>query len=76
MNKAGELFEFLLGAALFGLYGLVSIGGIYWLWMSFQFGSFVMFLVGLVPFFWIVTGPVGGYSLLFGPPDWLSSMFG
>lgn len=52
------------------------LGCVYWLWMSFQMGSLAMFTVGFVPPFFVVTGPVGLYALVFGPPDWLFSLFG
>lgn len=53
-----------------------AIGDLYWLWISIQIGSFVMFILGMIPPLVIVTGPVGAYSILFGVPDWVFSWFG
>ncbi|MFJ5537282.1 hypothetical protein [Vreelandella titanicae] len=58
------------------VYFLIGIGGIYWLWIAIQIGSFWMFIVGLFPLFYIVTAPVGAWSLLFGVPSWVFSLFG
>lgn len=54
----------------------ISIGGLYWLWVAIQIGSFFMFLVGIFPLFYIVTGPVGAWGLLFGMPNWVFNIFG
>jgi hypothetical protein len=79
MSKAGSAFGAMLttglGAAGLGLYSLFAIGGLYWLWMAIQFKSFWMFAVGLFPLTAIFAAPVGGYSLIFGPPDWLLHLF-
>lgn len=56
---------------------LFSIGGIYWLWMAIQLGSFFMFFVGLFPITAVfLASPVGAWSLLFGAPDWVLNFFG
>ena len=63
-------------ALVVGLAGiLVTIGGIYWMWIAIQIGSFTMFLVGMLPPAWIITGVVGAYSLLFGVPRWIFNWF-
>ena len=54
----------------------ISVGGLYWLWVAIQIGSFLMFLVGVFPLFFIVTGPVGAWGLLFGMPNWVFNIFG
>lgn len=76
MSKIGELFEGAMGMAFMGLFILIGLGDLYWLWMSIQLGSFMMFVGGVFPLFFIVTGPVGAWSLLFGVPDWVVNMFG
>ena len=62
--------------ALYALYMLLLVGGVYWLWIAIQLKSFTMFLVGLFPLFYIVTAPVGAYSLVFHTPQWVISWFG
>ena len=52
------------------------IGPIYWLWISIQLGSFLMFFLGIAGPFILFTGPVGFYSLIFGTPNWVINMFG
>jgi len=80
MNKFNEFFEGIFGAA--GVVVMIvfmisySIGGIYWLWMSIQLGSFGMFFLGIAGPTVIVTGPIGAYSLIFGTPNWIFNMFG
>ncbi|PJE78254.1 hypothetical protein CI610_02816 [invertebrate metagenome] len=60
----------------YAFYILLGIGGIYWLWLAIQLKSFAMFLVGVFPLSFIVTIPVGAYSLVFGTPEWVLSWFG
>jgi hypothetical protein len=50
------------------------VGPIYWIWMAIQFGSFGMFLFGVIPPFVIIAAPLGLWSLLFGPPQWLLAL--
>lgn len=76
MSKIGELFEGSMGMAFGGLSILIFLGNLYWIWMSIQIGSFMMFVAGLFPLFFIVTGPAGVWSLLFGVPDWVVKLFG
>ncbi len=71
-----EAAESAFGLAIMGFFILVGLGDLYWLWMAIQFGSFWMFVAGMVPPFFIIAGPVGAWSLIFGPPEWLVSMFG
>lgn len=70
------IFSSGLGILLFGLYMLGSVGGLYWLWLAIQLKSFSMFLVGVFPLSWLVTSPVGAYSLVFGTPQWVTNYFG
>lgn len=75
-----ELLKSIAGGATgflaISLYILIGVGDLYWLWMSIQIGSFMMFVAGIVPMFFVVTGPAGAWSLLFGPPDWIFDIFG
>jgi len=80
MFKIKEFFEGVFGASagiiLILFYISYFVGSIYWLWMSFQLGSFWMFFIGIAGPTVIFTGPVGMYSLVFGAPDWVLSTFG
>ncbi|AVV83762.1 hypothetical protein [Shewanella putrefaciens] len=69
------IFSSGLSISFYLFYMLLSVGALYWLWMAIQLKSFLMFLVGLFPFFMIITGPVGAYSLLFGTPEWVYNWF-
>jgi hypothetical protein len=64
------------GIVMIGFYILLPIGDLYWLWMSFQFGSFWMFALGLMGPTILFAAPVGAYSLIFGVPDWVFNVFG
>lgn len=75
-KKLSELTTGALGFSFIGLYILLGVGELYWLWMSFQIGSFGMFLVGMIPPFIIVAMFVGAYGLVFGLPTWVYSFFG
>ena len=75
-------FDFL--GVFFGSVGVVfyisivifPVGGLYWLWTAIQLKSFSMFLLGVIPFLWIVTSPIGLYSLITDVPDWIYDFFG
>jgi hypothetical protein len=73
MEDIKGCFLSLLGMAMSLLF---SIGGIYWLWMAIQLGSFWMFFWGVFPFTMVITVPVGSYSFIFGMPEWVAKMFG
>lgn len=75
-NGIFHLMSLSAGGLFFVLYGLLGIGGLYWLWMAIQLGSFGMFAIGIFPLAFLVTVPVGAYSLVFGMPDWVISFFG
>ena len=71
-----DFIVFVFGSAFgFGSLFVFVIGDIYWLWIAIQIGSFWMFLVGFTPLF-VITGPIGAYSLLFGVPNWVFNLFG
>ena len=72
----GGVFGSASGLVLMGLYLLIPIGNLYWLWMSIQLGSFWMFALGLLGPTILFAAPVGAYSLIFGIPDWIFSTFG
>jgi hypothetical protein len=80
MDTIKGFFEGLFGAAaglvMMAFFLSFSVGTLYWLWMAIQLGSFLMFAVILFPPAFIVTGPVGAYALIFGPPQWVINMFG
>lgn len=63
------LFVILFGIAL-------PVGGLYWMWIAIQIGSFWMFVLGIIPPAWPITSTVGIYSLLFGAPHWVFTWFG
>lgn len=64
-----------IGILMFPLMLLFPLGGLYWLWMSIQLGSFAMFVLGVIPPFFIVTSALGAWSLLFGLPRWVFNIF-
>ena len=80
MGWLKNLFESFFGVAgsSVGIVIVISfmIGPIYWLWISIQLGSFLMFFLGIAGPFILLTGPVGFYSLIFGTPNWVINIFG
>jgi len=46
-------------------------GWAWWMWMAIHFGSFGMFLFGLLGPFAYVAGLLGLWSLILGVPGWL-----
>ena len=64
------------GLMLFLFYLSYGVGSIYWLWISIQLGSFLMFFIGIAGPTIIFTGPIGAYAWIFGTPDWIVNMFG
>lgn len=64
------------GFAMYILFPLIGLGGLYWLWMAIQLKSFGMFVLGVLPIAWIVTGPVGLYALIYEAPAWVAKTFG
>jgi hypothetical protein len=66
-----------LGAiSIFLGYTLFAVGNLYWLFLSFQLGSFWMFILGVMPPTIIISGVTGAYSLLFDVPNWVYGTFG
>lgn len=80
MDAIKGFFESMFGAAaglvMFAFIISLSIGSLYWIWMAIQLGSFLMFAILFFPPAYIITGPVGFYALIFGPPEWVINMFG
>lgn len=70
------IFAMGFGFGMYGLMMLIGLGDLYWLWMAIQLKSFGMFVLGIFPIAWIVTGPVGAYALLFEAPAWITNTFG
>jgi hypothetical protein len=71
----GKLFEFLGGTLGIIILGLLCVGELYWFWISFQIGSFMMFAVGFLGPVILITAPVGAWSLIFGVPQWVINFF-
>ncbi len=76
LRKLSDLATGTLGFLFIGMYILFAVGELYWLWMSFQIGSFGMFVIGLIPPFMLIAMVVGAYGLVFGMPAWVYSFFG
>lgn len=71
-----RFFDSLSGFALGAAFILMVIGELYWLFISLQIGSFWMFLLGIFPITaFFLGGPVGAWSLVFGVPNWIYSLF-
>lgn len=75
-----EFFSSIFGGfasiVMIAIWGLIAIGGIYWLWMAIQIGSFLMFVIGLFPPTGLfIATPIGAWSILFGVPDWIYAWF-
>jgi len=51
------------------------LGWAYWMWISVQLGSFLMFVIGLLGPLAIPASFLGLWSFLFGAPHWLLKMF-
>ncbi len=65
MDVIKLILQFIVGAH-------VALGSIYWLYLSWMFGSILMFLCFLLlP----ISVPIGIYSWYFGPPLWLVELF-
>ncbi|MBI3526591.1 MAG: hypothetical protein HY067_01330 [Betaproteobacteria bacterium] len=60
---------------LFGALKLMLLANMHWLWLSLKLGSLSMFVVGLIPVSWIVTGPVGLWAFVFDVPKWVLNTF-
>ena len=73
--KATDMIGTTAGFLLVPIFMLLPVGGLYWIWMSVQLGSFMMFVLGVLGPTVLITAPVGLYSLLFGVPAWVLNMF-
>lgn len=71
----GNFFSSLIGYALMSLYFILPLGWVYWLWVAVKIGGFAMFALALFPFTSPVAAVLGGWSFLFGIPDWVQSVF-
>ena len=68
-----EFFEGVAGLIMMTAVVLIVLGAIYWLWLAVQMGNAWMFAIGVIPIFFIVTGPVGVWSYVFGSlPQWVT----
>jgi len=69
-----ELFEGIAGLIIMTAVVLTVLGAMYWLWLAVQMGSVWMFVIGVIPIFVIVTGPVGVWSYVSGSlPEWVTN---
>ena len=70
-NRDGGFNFWILLSVLLVLH--VPLGGYYWTYISWTFGSWLMFwCVCLIP----ISVPVGIYMFYFGVPDWITNLFG
>jgi hypothetical protein len=58
------------------LYVGLFAGWAYWMWMAIQFGSFIMFIFGLLGPLGFFASLLGLWSLLLGVPFWLLHLVG
>ncbi|ELI1839920.1 maltose ABC transporter permease [Vibrio fluvialis] len=54
---------------------LLPVGWLYWLWIAIKIGGFAMFALALFPLTAPIASILGGWSFLFGLPDWAYSVF-
>ncbi|ANS84050.1 hypothetical protein VSVS12_00226 [Vibrio scophthalmi] len=70
-----NFFSSIFSLAIMSLYLILPLGWVYWLWIAVKIGGFAMFAMALFP----ITAPfaalLGGWSFLFGIPDWAYSFF-
>ncbi|MBR9830076.1 MAG: maltose ABC transporter permease [Oceanospirillales bacterium] len=57
------------------LYFLLPLGWMYWLWIAVKIGGFAMFALAFFPITAPVAAILGGWSFLFGIPEWVFNMF-
>ena len=66
MENIKTIFSFLLVMH-------VPIGGLYWVYLSWELGNFIMFwCVCILP----LSVPLGAYMFYFGVPEWILYLFG
>ena len=71
----GKFISTIFSWLLVSLYFIFPIGWIYWLWIAIKFGGFAMFALALFPLTAPFAAIFGGWSLLFGVPEWIVDMF-
>jgi len=76
MHRISQLFAHPIKSIFLGCIVFLGLGNLYWLWLAIELGSFMMFVIGLLPLFAMITGPVGAWSLVFGLPLWVVDVFG
>lgn len=54
---------------------MLPVGWLYWLWVAIKIGGFAMFALALFPLTAPIASILGGWSLLFGLPDWTFGIF-
>lgn len=64
-----------VGWLFMGIMLLLPIGWLYWLWLAIKIGGFAMFVLALLPITTPIAAILGGWSFLFGMPDWAYSFF-
>lgn len=69
------MMNYIVGCFAMFIYVMFGLGNLYWLFLSFQIGSFWMFILGVFPPTVIVSGLTGAYSLLFDVPNWVYAAF-
>ena len=74
-NIPNRVVESAKAYLLFAALKLMLLANMYWLWLALKLGSFSMFVVGLIPISWIVTGPVSIWAVLFDVPMWVLNTF-
>ncbi|MEK1975940.1 maltose ABC transporter permease [Vibrio parahaemolyticus] len=71
----GNFISTLFGWFVMSLYLLLPLGWVYWLWVAVKIGGFAMFALALFPITAPIASILGGWSFLFGLPDWVVSVF-
>jgi hypothetical protein len=72
----GQISNLLQSTMGLGLLITLGLGDLYWLFLAIKLGSFIMFIIGSIPVLAVFTGPIGMWSLFFGPPSWIFDLFG
>ncbi len=60
---------------MMSIWFLLPLGWVYWLWLAIKVGGFAMFALALFPITAPIASILGGWSFLFGVPDWTVSVF-
>lgn len=71
----GNFISTLFSWLIMSLYLLLPLGWVYWLWVAVKIGGFAMFALALFPITAPIASILGGWSFLFGIPDWVVSVF-